>query len=1111
MPPYRLALDLGSNSIGWCAVHLEADGGGGYRPTGLLDAGVRLLTPQEEAGRDPQSKESLAADRRAARSARRRRDRFVRRQRRLMDTLVAAGLMPSDPKARKALEQLDPYYLRAAALEGPLEAHELGRAIFHLNQRRGFKSNRLTDDQDAEKSAMKQGMAELEGALESDRAETLGQFLARRHRRDRYGHRAPDGDPPAPVRFRPEREGNKVTYPLYPSRQLVEEELDAIWRAQAPHHPQLTDDLLQRIKRIVIEQRPLKTPPVGRCTLRPDVAVEDLAGLSVDLGARAPKAHPLFQRFRILQDITQLRIVPRPGCPERFLSLEERDKLVAVLSSRSSNRVAFESLRKAIKLPAEARFNYELAGQKGFPPDQTAAKLADAKKGLGKQWAGLSRDRQIAVVEQLLAVEEPDALTEWLQSALGIDAATANRLAALRLPDGHGQFGRGVLRDLVSVMESQTREAADPETGELYDRPLKYDEAVEAIGEHHSDHRRGELVTRLPYYGEALTRHVIPNPAAPEGSQERIGRVANPTVHIALNQVRKLVNALIDTYGPPTQVVIELSRELKQSREKKREIEQQNRDNAKRNEERRAKLAEQGVPVSRDSMLRLRLYEELPPAERVCVFTGTPIGIEELFTNRIEIEHVLPYSKTLDDSFMNKVLCLHEANRCKGKRAPGEVWSGTELEEIVARAQRVVPDKAWRFQPDAMAKFAESGDFLARQLNDTKYMSRLAKTYLEQVCDQVWVVPGRLTAMLRGKWGLHVLPQEDNRKTEEAADAEDTAKNRNDHRHHAIDAFVIANTDRGLLNRVARASARAEEMDLDRRFPQGAFPEPYPGYRDDLWSRLRTLVVSHKPDRGLPPGAQDNVHQTAGQLHEQTAYGQVEEQIDGKRYNLVTRKPLVELSDKEIGQVRDNRLREALQAHMDAARQAEGSLTATRRRAVLNAFAQERGVHRVRILKTEQSVRTVRHTDGVGRTFDKAYVPGDNHRVEIFELPDGSWQGEGVTMHDANQPGYTPAWPTTHPGARLVMRLHPGDCVEAEFGMGSGRCVYRVHRLEPSAKRVRLAAHNEGGSIQSRHEDKDDHLQWVFGTYSRLRDAQARRVHVDLLGRIKPVRDEAGR
>jgi len=248
---YRLGLDLGSNSLGWFAVQLDAEGA----PCGLLDAGVRILTPNDEAGRDPKSKQSLAANRRAARAMRRRRDRFLRRQQRLMETLVESALMPSDRAARKALERLDPYWLRAAALDQKLQPHELGRAIFHLNQRRGFRSNRIADAGDQEKGATKQGMRALEDALRDSGARTLGEYLAGRHRRDRNGSRLKDGaghTEPQAVRFRPRAQGTATLYDLYPRRDMVERELEAIWRAQAPHHPQLTAALLAELKRIVM-------------------------------------------------------------------------------------------------------------------------------------------------------------------------------------------------------------------------------------------------------------------------------------------------------------------------------------------------------------------------------------------------------------------------------------------------------------------------------------------------------------------------------------------------------------------------------------------------------------------------------------------------------------------------------------------------------------------------------------------------------------------------------------------------------------------------------------------------------------------------------------------
>jgi CRISPR-associated endonuclease Csn1 len=990
--PYRLGLDLGSNSIGWCAVLVEPTSGADtttrFKPTSVLNAGVRILTPNDEAGRDPQSKESLAAQRRSARSARRRRDRFLRRQRRLMATLVSTGLMPADKSERKALESLDPYWLRAAALDQPLDLHEIGRAIFHLNQRRGFQSNRIADSDDNERSAMMAGMRALDESLTQSGARTLGEFLSWRHKRDKHGRRQQaDGEPavPDPVRFRPTAQGSKNLYEFYPSRALIEAELEAVWTAQSPHHPQLTDAVLAKIKRIVIEQRPLKKPVVGRCTLRPDVSIESRDGFEVDLGERAPKAHPLFQRFRILQDVCQLRIA-RPGRPQRFLTLQERDAIVAKLMATGGNAVDFEKLRKAAKLPDDARFNYELSGRKGFPPDQTAAKLS-AGKAFGKDWRGFSRTRQIEVVERLIHVEDTDDLIAWLCAEFDLDDKAAESVSESRLPQGHGQFGRSALAELVEIMESESVEASDPDTGEVHPRPLTYNEAVEKIGLHHSDFREDRIEGHLPYYGAVLQRHVISKPDAPDGSQERIGRVPNPTVHIALNQTRKIVNALIDAYGPPTEIVIELGRDLKLNRQRKDELQRENRENEKKNQDRRERLARLGRADTHDARLRLRLFDELPADEKVCVFSGTPLSIERLFDGSVDIDHVLPHSKTLDDGFMNKVLCTRQANREKGNRAPADAWSGEALQEIVERAERLFPRKAWRFQPDAMDRFAADGGFLARQLTDTQHMARLAKTYLERVCDRVWASPGRLTAMLRAKWGLNSLLPDHN-----FTDA-NQPKNRKDHRHHAIDAFVVACTDQGLLNRIAHASGQAEDLDLDRLFPKGSFPVPYDGFRDNLAACLERIVVSHKPDHGLPPGAQDNIRVTSGQLHEATAYGLVDEKIDGKHFNLVTRKPLTGLTAGEIDRVRDRRLRDALRSLIDGATPQNGKLFDAERRDLLAAYGAKHGIRRVRILKTEGSVRVVRHGTAGGNAFEKAHTPGDNHRIEIFARPDGTWGG----------------------------------------------------------------------------------------------------------------------
>ena len=210
--PYRLGLDLGSNSIGWFVIWLDDNG----KPCGLGPGGVRIFPD----GRDPQSKASNAASRRVARGMRRRRDRYLKRRERLMEQLVVFGLMPADEAERKKLEECDPYELRAHALDRRLPLHHVGRALFHLNQRRGFRSNRKTDGGDNETGPIKEAVANLGNALEAEGARTLGEFLWRRHRERRS------------VRVRNTGTATKTAYDLYPSRVMLEEEFDAIWKAQ---------------------------------------------------------------------------------------------------------------------------------------------------------------------------------------------------------------------------------------------------------------------------------------------------------------------------------------------------------------------------------------------------------------------------------------------------------------------------------------------------------------------------------------------------------------------------------------------------------------------------------------------------------------------------------------------------------------------------------------------------------------------------------------------------------------------------------------------------------------------------------------------------------------
>lgn len=1077
---YRLGLDLGTNSIGWCALELDGQG----EPVSVLDLGVRVMTPNDEAGRDPKSKVSLAAGRRDARSARKRRDRFIRRQKRLIHLLVQAGLMPADEVTRKQLELLDPYALRVRALDQALTPHELGRTLFHLNQRRGFKSNRVTDGDDKEKGATKQGIAALNQTIKQAGVRTLGEFLARRHAHNQN----PASPGVLPVRFRPNREGNKVLYALYPTREMTAHEFEAIWAVQQPHHPAiLTPELKQALIKVMLEQRPLKAPLVGNCSLRPNEP-------------RAPKAMPIFQRFRMLMELANLEI-EKDGKGQRKLTVAQRDALLLLLGSRAST-VSFEAMHKALKLDPDERFNLERGGRKGLDPDLLSAKL---KKAYGAGWDALSIERRTALVERLLGESDEGVLFDWLEQHFAkLDHETHEALANARLPQGYASFGVSVLTDLVAIMERDGIETHDPVTGELYAAPMTFDEAVKRLGQasgedlHHSDRRpKGALLARLPYYGDlpALKGNVVQNqaPNVSKTSMEYRGRVPNPTVHIAMNQLRRVVNEVSALYGPPAEIVIELGRELKLNKEEKDKRTREMRENETENQRRRKTLRDFNQADTPGNMMLLRLYDELPADEKVCAYTGTQISQAMLFDGSIEVDHILPFSRTLDDGFGNKVLCTREANREKKNRTPWESFGKDPRHDyplMIERVRRILPKKAWRFQPDAMERFERKGDFLARQLTDSQHMARLARRYLAHICadNKVWAVTGQLTSRLRGFWGLNSLlaghNQPDGKDGKDGEARRGRVKNRDDHRHHAVDAFTIACTDRGILMRFAAASARAEEQFDPRLLLKGETPEPFPGYRDQLRDALDRVIISHRPD-----------HAVNGQLHEETAFGLADDEIDGKSYNLVVRKPLVGLSEGEVERVRDRRLRDELLAVLAAAKQA-----GQKPEQALAAYGEVHGIRRVRILDMSDAV-TIRH--GAQNQHAKAYKTGSNYCIEIFETPDGKWHGEGVTLFAAMQQKRLGSvgqpvvkWPSAHPDAKLMMRLRKGDTIALDED-GGGTGYYIVRKLDPNNRRVAVVRHSKAGKIEG-----GDYLQLA---YSRLKQRHCTLVHVDPAGRVFPI------
>ncbi len=1066
----RLGLDIGTNSIGWWLY--EIDGAEtNARIVGVLDGGVRIFSD----GRDPKSGASLAVDRRAARAMRRRRDRYLRRRATLMKLLARSALMPADPAEAKKLERLDPYELRATGLDETLPLTHFGRALFHIDQRRGFKSNRKTDRGDNESGKIKDATQRLDWAMHDAKARTYGEFLHMRRSKAEDPRHIPTVRTRLSIAARGGPDAREEAgYDFYPDRRHLEEEFHHLWEAQATHHPTvLTEELRDLVFETIFYQRPLKEPKVGLCLFSAE--------------ERLPKAHPLTQRRVLYETVNHLRVTS-DGRALRPLTLEERDTIILALDNKkptktlSSMSMTLTALAKAIKLRDVERFTLETGVRDSIACDPVRASLAHPDR-FGPRWSVFDGETQWEIVSRIRAVQSDadfEALVSWLQKTHGLDAEHATHTANASLPEGHGRLGLGITRALLKKLEADV---------------VTYSEAIEACGLKHSDQRTGEDLGTLPYYGEVLDRHVIPG-SFDENDDDvtRFGRITNPTVHIGLNQLRRLVNKIIETHGKPVQIVVELARDLKQSEAQKKLAIKRIRDTTADAKRRSSQLEELGVADNGHNRMLLRLWEDLGPAvgPRSCPYTGRTISTTMVFDGSCDVDHILPYSRTLDDSFANRTLCVKEANRDKGDKTPWEAWGGTaRWDAIDANLKNLPENKRWRFSPDAMERFEGEKGFLDRALVDTQYLARIARSYLDTLYTEgghVWVVPGRMTEMLRRHWGLNAL-------LSDASNGAVKAKNRTDHRHHAIDAAIVAATDRGLLNKISKAAGQGEQAGQSAELIARDTPSPWEGFRADLEHQLNNILVSHRADHGRidREGRKLGRDSTAGKLHNDTAYGVVDDAT------VVSRVPLLSLSlvDIEITSkgknIRDPQLQRALAT---ATRGKEGKAF----EAALRDFAAKpgpyQGIRRVRLIEAlQKSARVEVGLDQAEEGPLKAYKGDSNHCYELWRLPDGKVKPQVTTTYEA----HTGVEKRPHPAAKRLLRVFKRDMVALERNGETLICYVQSMHI---ANGLYLAPHFEANA-DARSRDKSDPFRFIQIGAGPLVKAGIRRVLVDEMGRLR--------
>ncbi|OGT89034.1 MAG: type II CRISPR RNA-guided endonuclease Cas9 [Gammaproteobacteria bacterium RIFOXYA12_FULL_61_12] len=963
-----IGIDVGTNSIGWALVEENENG----LPQSLKAAGVRIFQEAVEAKtRTPKNHK-----RRQARLARRVLARRARRKQRLQNLLLKHGLLPggvTDPVQREAAFTTlgDPYQLRAKGLNLPLGLHEFGRVLFQLGARRGFLSNRKTRYGHLNKLDELADLIEAEDAApktgDAEEGIIRKEIGELRQAMSAAGSRTL-GEYLAGL-AKEERKRCRHT-----ERAMLEEEFERLWMVQARFHPELSDELKVQVHTVIFFQRPLKSnrASLGKCSLEPS-------------RRKAARAWPEAQRFRLLQDLNNLEILdPRTGELRRLRDTERAILLNALEQQKS---MTWNAVRKKLGLHQGEKFNLETGAkaETGLKGLQTLASLHAILQG----WFDELGDKRDLLIEDLITIEDSAGLYRRLREHWGFDRETAFRLATLELEPGYASLSLKAIRKLLPHMGAGHR----------------YSEARQQVG-----------------YGYETGQRDL---------QERLGEPPdprNPVVDKALHELRRVINALIHRFGRPDVVRVELARDLKLAKRDKERLEKQNRENQRLNRKAEAALAELGLgQPSRDDLIKYRLWEE---SKGLCPYTGREIGLSTLFSPEVDVEHIIPYSRCLDDSYMNKTLCMTEENRMqKGNRTPWEAYGGDP-----ARYEQIL--QCARYFPMAKRKrFLEQGSdfvdqFIQRQLNDTRYIAKLAKEYLAAVCTNVQVTKGGTTAMLRHHWGLNRLLGED-----------DGQKERGDHRHHALDAAVIAVTSRSLYQRLARIAHQRGHAPSQRGF---YIDPPWQGYQADLAQTLAGIVVSHATNRKL-----------TGALHEETAYGHI------PHVGFVYRKTLNK--DFKLGDIEaiyDPSLQELVKAHLEH----HGNDPKRAFAEGIQCYHKDghTPIKRVRIRAKQVSEKgTFSISDRAGRAY-KHHKTGSNHHVEILRhRATGKIEPVYLTTKEATERarrGGEPVIQRDHgPEWEFIISLCINDMVR--LGEGGQVAYFRVQKIEATNNRVTLRSH----------------------------------------------------
>lgn len=711
-------------------------------------------------------------------------------------------------------------------------------------------------------------------------------------------------------------------YPELAGKDFLDRAIETILPKNSPEKNRIRKKGLKFLVKdyIIYYQRRLKTQKnnIGKCEFEP-------------LKRVIPKSHPLFQEFRIWNQITNLKIEDETGT------------LIPIPADRVEILYQELNQRKELKPAKVAKLcgvkEEEVRMTDNFVGNETRIELRRAAKSAGIAWENLvSKEVLLWHILYSLEEEEDEVIETALKKNLGIEGSKAAPFLEIFFKKEYGNLSARAIQRILPWMKRAPFFQIEgvPEGAKARAESILQGEAEVDVPDKVRDLLKGKSelseINGLQYWAAAglmYGSHSRLNPGDAYNSWEEIKTLKthslrNPVVEQIVNETLMVVKDIWKVYGRPDEIHLEMLRSLKQNAKQRQKSNSRMRNRERERKGTEAKLIKEfGIKrPSRKDVDRYLLWEE---AQHRCVYTGKVIPKSAVFNGETDIDHVLPRQRYFDDSFTNRVLTFKEVNKEKSNQTAFEFMQTRDWDSYKKRIEEN-PNLSFTKRNNLLREEIPD-DFINRQKQESSYIAKKARYELERVCPpqeqndgrqspRVILTTGSVTSYLKGRWNLNevfkkvVLPRferiEDvhgvklietvvEKKSKKTSLRIEGFSKRIDHRHHALDAIVVAATTQSniqTLNKLNRIQGEISGPGI----PARKIPQPHPDFAEMVESSLRRIVVSHKSRKRLvatKPNRYSRRNENGkliddqsrpgfavrGQLHNETVYGSIRQYL----------------------------------------------------------------------------------------------------------------------------------------------------------------------------------------------------------------------------------------